>query len=54
MDGLNEHLKAEHEREAQLAGAKTGGGSGSMSGGSSQDVPVTGDIVGFAGVKLEE
>lgn len=53
MEGLNEHLREQAEQQAQMSGGRMGGGSPVSSGGGGRDTPVTGDIVGFAGVKLE-
>jgi hypothetical protein len=53
MEGLNEHLKQEAERQQQMAGGGGQGQDGMVSGGSSQNIPVSGDIAGFAGVKVE-
>lgn len=50
MEGLNDHLKEEAERQQQMAG---GGGAGGNMSGSAQNVPVSGDIAGFAGVQVE-
>lgn len=48
MEGLNQHL----QDQAQMAGGQMGGGGGS--GQDSRNIPVSGDIVGFNGIKLDE
>lgn len=53
MEGLNQHLQQKYEWEAKLAGAKNGSGGGSSLDSSQSNTGVSGDILGFAGVKKD-
>ena len=48
MEGLSEHLK----QQAEMQGAQFG--AGGQQGENPRNIPVTGDIVGFGGIKLDE